>query len=194
MTQKILFRNTELSYDRAGNGPAVILIHGFPESSAIWDDFSKELSKELTVLAPDLPGHGLSGLPPNLSSMDDYADAVHSVAAHAGIKSFTLIGHSMGGYIALAFAKKFQGDNSVNGIGLFHSTVFADSDEKKVNRNRTIEVVKKDRAGFIAELIPNLFAKENVEKFSAEINALKKIAHQCTPESLVAALTAMRSD
>ncbi len=192
MTEKISFRNTELRYNREGSGPAVILVHGFPESSAIWEDFSKKLSKEFTVIAPDLPGHGSSGLPKDLSSVDEYADAVHAVASHAGIKKFTLIGHSMGGYIVMAFAKKYEKEHLLNGIGLFHSTVFADSDEKKVNRNRAIEAAKKDKTGFIAELIPGLFAKENVTRFSEEINSLKKIAQQCTPESLVASLSAMR--
>src|SRR5215212_6141551 len=107
MTEKILFRNSELSYSRTGSGPAVILVHGFPESSAIWDYFSEELSKEFTVIAPDLPGHGASGLPQNFSSMEDYAEAVHTMAAHTGIKSYTLIGHSMGGYITMAYAKKY---------------------------------------------------------------------------------------
>jgi len=156
MTQKISFRNTDLVYNRSGNGPAVILVHGFPESSAIWDDFSKELSKEFTVITPDLPGYGGSGLPKDLSSMDEYADAVHAVASHAGVKKFTLIGHSMGGYIAMALAKKYANGDLLNGIGLFHSTVFADSDEKKVNRNRAIEAAKKDKTGFIKAAIKGL--------------------------------------
>lgn len=192
MTEKITFRNTEISYSKEGNGPAVILVHGFPESSAIWDDFSKELAKEFTVISPDLPGHGASGLPKGLSSVEEYADAVHTVAQYAGVKKCTLIGHSMGGYITMAFAKKFKEENLLNGIGLFHSTVFADSDEKKVNRNRAIEVVKNDRTGFIADLVPGLFAKENVARFSDEIGALKKIAQQCTQESLIGSLSAMR--
>jgi pimeloyl-ACP methyl ester carboxylesterase len=188
----VSYKGTELVYNRSGNGPAVILVHGFPESSAIWDDFSKELSKEFTVIAPDLPGHGSSGLPKDLSSIEEYADAVHAVASHAGVKKFTLIGHSMGGYITMAFAKKYEKENLLNGIGLFHSTVFADSDEKKVNRNRAIEAAKKDKVSFISELIPGLFAKENQERLSGEINKLKEIAKQCSPESLVASLTAMR--
>jgi pimeloyl-ACP methyl ester carboxylesterase len=170
----------------------VVLVHGFPQSSEVWTDFSKELSKECTVITPDLPGHGLSGLPQGLSSMEEYADAVHTVVSHSGIKQFTLIGHSMGGYISLAFAKKYQGENLLNGIGLFHSTVFADSDEKKAGRNRSMEAVKKDRAGFNAELIPNLFAKENHERCAEGINILKKIAQQTSAESMVASLTAMR--
>src|ERR1041385_87466 len=192
MTEKILFRNADLVYHRNGNGPAVILVHGFPESSAMWDDFSKELSKEFTVITPDLPGHGASGLPQGLSSVEEFADAVHAVAAHTGVKKFTLLGHSMGGYITMAFAKKYEKENLLNGIGLFHSTVFADNDEKKVGRNRAIEAAKKDKTSFIAELIPGLFAKENQERLSAEINKLKEIAKQCSPESLVASLSAMR--
>lgn len=190
--QKISFRNTELSYSRTGNGPAVILVHGFPQSSEVWTDFSKELSKEFTVIAPDLPGHGWSGLPQNISSMDDYADAVHTVVSHSGVKQFTIIGHSMGGYISLAFAKKYREENLLNGIGLFHSTVFADSEEKKAGRNRSVEAVKKDRSGFSAELIPNLFAKENVSRCAEGIDTLQKIAQKTTAESMIAALTAMR--
>src|SRR5262245_37393447 len=111
MTEKISFRNTDLFYSRSGNGPAVVLVHGFPESSAIWEDFSKRLSKDFTIIAPDLPGHGKSGLPQGLASMEEYAEAVHTVASHAGVKKFTLIGHSMGGYISMAFAKKYDREN-----------------------------------------------------------------------------------
>ena len=92
----------------------------------------------------------------------------------------------------MAFAKKYEKENLLNGIGLFHSTVLADSDEKKVGRNRAIEAAKKDKVSFIAELIPGLFAKENQERLSSEINKLKEIAKQCSPESLVASLSAMR--
>src|SRR5258705_3500745 len=98
----------------------------------------------------------------------------------------------MGGYITMAFAKKYEKENLLSGIGLFHSTVFADSDEKKVGRNRAIEAAKKDKTSFIAELIPGLFANEDQERLSEEINKLKEIAKQCTPESLVASLSAMR--
>jgi pimeloyl-ACP methyl ester carboxylesterase len=143
--EKISFRNTELVYNRSGNGPAVVLVHGFPESSAIWDDFSKQLSKEFTVIAPDLPGHGLSGLPQGLSSVEEFADAVHTVVTHAGVKKFTLIGHSMGGYICMAFAKKYDKENLLNGIGLFHSTVFADSDEKKSTGTAPLKLQKKTK-------------------------------------------------
>lgn len=192
MNGKVTFRNTELNYTRSGSGPALVLVHGFPQSSEVWAEFAKELSKNFTVVTPDLPGHGKSGMPQNISSMGDYAEAVHSIVSHSGLKKFTLIGHSMGGYIALAYARKFNEENLLNGIGLFHSTSFPDNDEKKAARNRSIEFVNKDRAGFSTELIPNLFAKENWARCAREIDMLKTIAQECSSQSMAASLTAMR--
>ena len=192
MTEEISFLDTKIFFQAKGNGPAVILLHGFPESSAIWNDFAEELSKDFFVVTPDFPGHGKSGLPSSVTGLETYADSVHTVVNHLQINSFTLVGHSMGGYVVMAYAKKYQSENLLNGIGLFHSTVFADSEEKKVNRNRAIEVVKNDRLTFIAELIPSLFAKENVSRYSEEIIRLKEIAKICSSESIVASLASMR--
>jgi pimeloyl-ACP methyl ester carboxylesterase len=192
MKQKISFMNSEISFKAKGKGSAVVLVHGFPESSAIWDDFANELSKDFFVVAPDLPGHGASRMPSGFSGMETFADSVHAVITHLQLSKFTIVGHSMGGYVAMAYAGKYESENLLNGICLFHSTVFADSDEKKNNRNRAIEAVKKDKVSFIGELIPNLFTKENVVKYSDEINKLKEIAKICSAETIAASLAAMR--
>jgi pimeloyl-ACP methyl ester carboxylesterase len=192
MIQKIPFLDSEISFSVKGNGPAVVLVHGFPESSDIWDDFSHELSTQFLVVTPDLPGHGASGMPTGFSGMETFADSVHEVVQHLGLKHFTIAGHSMGGYVTMTYAKKYDSENKLNGICLFHSTVFADSEEKKANRNRAIEAVKKDRVGFIGELIPNLFTKENVLKYANEIAKLKEMARICSAETIAASLAAMR--
>jgi pimeloyl-ACP methyl ester carboxylesterase len=192
MTQRIPFLDSEISFSAKGKGPAVVLLHGFPESSAIWDDFAEELSKNFLVVTPDFPGHGASGMVNGFSGMETFADSVQAVVNHLQLKSFSLVGHSMGGYVAMAYAKKYEVEKRMSGICLFHSTVFADSEEKKANRNRAIEVVKKDRTAFIADLIPNLFVKENAVKYSSEINRLKQIASLCSAESIINSLSAMR--
>ena len=192
MKQKIPFMNSVISFETKGKGNAVVFVHGFPESSAIWDDFAEELSKDFLVVTLDLPGHGESGMPATFAGMETFADAVHGITSHLSLKAFTLVGHSMGGYVSLAYAKKYEHENLLNGICLFHSTVFADSDEKKINRNRAIEAVRKDKLSFIGELIPNLFTKDNQVKHTLEISKLKDIAKISTAETIAASLAAMR--
>jgi pimeloyl-ACP methyl ester carboxylesterase len=101
-----------------------------------------------------------------------------------------MVGHSMGGYTTLEFARQFP--DMIKGFVLFHSHASADTEEARENRRRTINIVKLDKAGFIKEFIPDLFAEENDEKFADEIVALQKSAAETPPQGIIAALEAMR--
>jgi pimeloyl-ACP methyl ester carboxylesterase len=186
----IKYRNKQISYQVYGNGKCLVLLHGLLESLEIWDDFAAELSSEFKVLAIDLPGHGKSEAIAEVHSMELMADRVKAVLEHLKIQECVMIGHSMGGYVTLEFASKYP--EYLRGLGLFHSTVFADTTEAKQNRERTIEIVKSDRQGFIANFIPDLFAPVNRAKYHSQIERLKEIASNASKTSIIAALAGMK--
>jgi pimeloyl-ACP methyl ester carboxylesterase len=186
----VTFKDKTVNYRIQGHGKCLVLLHGFLESMEIWDNFSTELSHEFKVLAIDLPGHGKTEMLADVHTMELMADVVKSVLEHLKIQECVMIGHSMGGYVTLEFASKYP--EYLWGIGLFHSTVFADSTEAKQNRDRTMEIVKSDRQGFIRNFIPDLFAPENRSRFTSEIRDLKEEASKISKSSIIAALAGMK--
>jgi pimeloyl-ACP methyl ester carboxylesterase len=118
------------------------------------------------------------------------ANTVFSVLADEGVEKCVMIGHSMGGYVTLSFAMNYP--DKLNGIVLFHSQAAADTEEGKVNRDRTIDIVKGDHYSFIHSFIPSLFAEENVKNYTKEIQALKKLSEKNSTAGIVAALAGMR--
>ncbi len=97
-----------LYYRRAGVGPGLMLLHGFPASGSIWEDFIAELSKQYTLIIPDIPGAGNSRLEGESVSMEQLASIVPAILDHAGLQQCILAGHSMGGYISMAAAELFS--------------------------------------------------------------------------------------
>jgi len=129
-----------LNHSSTGNGPVVVLLHGFCENNQIWKFFEQELSKNYWVICPDLPGFGLSRLETEDSSIEYMADKVYEVLDHYGIRSCTMIGHSLGGYVTLAFAERYV--DVLEGIGMFHSTAYADSEERRDARDRSYAFIE----------------------------------------------------
>jgi pimeloyl-ACP methyl ester carboxylesterase len=164
---------------------AVVLLHGFGEDSTIWNDYAEVLAKDYTVILPDY-----SRLT-HLKTIEEYADFVHGKIQEQGVEKCAVIGHSMGGYVALAFAEKYP--TMVSGLGLFHSTSFADSDEKKEARTKNIEFIQKHGSAlFIRTSTPNLYAEEFVKRNPELIENHIEIASQIPPEALMAGMQAMR--
>jgi len=190
MEKQIKYQNKTVNYRVEGSGPAMVLLHGFLENIHIWDDFSSALSKLNKVISIDLPGFGKTDVFSENHSMEFMADVVNAVLEEENIKYCLLAGHSMGGYVSLAFAEKYG--EKLKGLVLFHSHAKADDEEGKRNRSRTIEIVKKDHVDFISNFIPLLFAEENVEKFADKISELKKMSLQTPKEGVIAALAGMR--
>jgi len=190
MEKQLNFQGHSVNYRVEGSGPALVLLHGFLENISIWDDFSGALSKMNKVIAIDLPGFGKTDVFSKNHTMDFMADAVNAVLEEEKIKYCILAGHSMGGYVSLAFAKKYE--HKLKGLVLFHSHAAADDRQGKINRDRTIDVVKRDHKDFIAGFIPLLFAEDNLEKFSDKIEELKSISQETSAEGVIAALAGMR--
>ncbi len=147
-----------VSYSKYGAGKPVMLIHGFGEDSLIWENQVSFLSKNYLLLVPDLPGSGNS---PMISedSMESYATVLKELCDHEKIEKLVLIGHSMGGYITLAFMEKWP--DMVSTYCLFHSSAYADDEEKIATRRKGIEFIQKNGATkFLQQATPNLFSEK----------------------------------
>jgi len=184
------YKGTSLHYRIGGKGGTLLLLHGFTETQDIWNDFSSELSQEYRVVTVDLPGHGESGCIGEVHTMELMAECVKSVLDDAGITNCVMIGHSMGGYVTLSFAGKYP--EMLKGLGLFHSSALADTDEAKVNRTKVIEFIRMNHTSFITTFIPDLFAPQNRECFKKEIEELVQAAKKMPPHSIIAAQEGMK--
>lgn len=135
----------------------VIFLHGFGEDATVWTDFLKLLPSEHTYFCPDYASIT------NIESIDGYTDWLKEFTEKKGISASVIIGHSMGGYIALAYAEKFS--DEVLGLGLFHSSAYADNEERKEIRLKTARVIdQQGTAKFIKGFYPNMFTEEFKEK------------------------------
>jgi pimeloyl-ACP methyl ester carboxylesterase len=184
-----------LFYRDTGNGPAVILIHGFAEDGATWDNMAGPLSACCRLIIPDLPGSGRSSAllttgPAAPLFIEDLAAAVRALLDHLDIEKCIMIGHSMGGYIALAFAEKYP--DRLTALGLFHSTAYPDSEEKKAIRHKSIEFIRKNGADlFIRQSTPGLFGQYTQQHRPELIDAMIDRYTGFSPDSLIGYYQAM---
>lgn len=186
----ILYKNTKISYSDTGKGTAIVLLHGFLENKTMWQDFIPELNLKNRIITIDLLGHGETECLGYVHSMEDNADVVHEVLSNLRIRKAVFVGHSMGGYVALAFAELFP--ESIKALVLLNSTSRADSDERKANRDRAIVAVKQNYASFIRMSIANLFSEDNREKLIDEIEKVKTEALKTPLQGIVASLEGMK--
>ncbi|MBT8253777.1 MAG: alpha/beta fold hydrolase [Flavobacteriaceae bacterium] len=186
----IYFKEQNLHFQDIGFGQPIVFLHGFLEDKSIWKSMINGLSNEYKCVSIDLPGHGKSGSFNEIHTMEEMAQAVKAVIDYLEIDRVILAGHSMGGYVALAFAELFP--RKVLALSLINSTPKADNAEKQLNRDRAVEAVIKDKQNFIRMSIPQLFAAETREMFQKEINKLKNKAALMDVEGITAALKGMK--
>lgn len=178
--------NTTLNKEQK---PAVVLIHGFAENNQIWDQQQAYLSEQFYVITPDLPGSGQTPLTEPLS-IESMADYVQSVLVAEGVENAVIIGHSMGGYVALALAEKYPA--MVKGLGLFHSTAAPDSEEKKEGRLKSINIIEQyGGEAFIKQALPNMFSPAYKKQHPEQVEAYVSLGLQCPQASLIAYYRAM---
>lgn len=187
---QLAYKNTKISYTDDGKGTAVVLLHGFLENKAMWDKYVTSFSKSHRVITIDLLGHGETECLGYVHAMEDQADMVYAVLIYLRLRKVVLVGHSMGGYVGLAFAELYP--DYVKGMVLLNSTARADSDERKTNRDRAIVCVKQDYTNFVRMSIANLFSKDNRERLEKEIEKVKKEALKTPLQGIVAALEGMK--
>lgn len=184
------YKGTQIFYTVEGQGPSVVLLHGFLENRSMWDSLLSHLRSSNRVICIDLLGHGQTGCIGYVHTMEVMADAVRAVIEALKIESFKLVGHSMGGYVALALADKYP--KLIDGLCLMNSTALEDNAERKINRERAIEAVKKNHKTFVTVSIANLFASYNRERFSKEIEVVKQEALKTPQQGIIAALEGMK--
>lgn len=189
--KQLIFRDKQIFYRVAGSGKPVIFIHGFGEDGRIWDNISKNLTGNYKVVVPDLPGSGQSQMLDGPCSIKDYADAVRAIAKEEFTdEPFTLIGHSMGGYITMAYADEYA--DELNALGLFHSSPYSDTGEKKDTRKKNIEFVKKNGAeAFFKTTVPDLFCELSKKEKPELIEHLNDIATSVDPQAVIQYTEAM---
>lgn len=184
------YKNTTVYYDDQGKGTTVVLLHGFLEDHFMWNELLLLLSKRYRVIAVDLLGHGKSECYGYVHTMEDQADMLFALISHLRLRKVSLIGHSMGGYIALAFAELYP--DNVRSLTLLNSSAQADSEERKINRDRAIEVVKKNSNAFIRMATQNLFDQNSHKKFPKEIEAFTQRALKTPLQGIIASLEGMK--
>ncbi len=184
------YKNTSTSYSDTGKGTAVVLLHGFLENQTMWQDLVPELSKRNRIITIDLLGHGDTECMGYVHSMEENAEVVQAVLSRLRIRKAIFVGHSMGGYVALAFAELFP--QKIKGLVLLNSTSFEDSPERKKNRDRAIKAVKKEYETFVRLSIANLFSPDNRERLQVEIENVKIQALKTPLQGVVASLEGMK--
>lgn len=166
----------------------VILVHGFLESESMWSELLQNTSSRLAFHTIALPGHkgGSEVLPDELSG---YADYISKKLDEHKIKDAFLVGHSMGGYCCLDFAKRYS--YRVKGICLFHSSAAEDGPEKKQSRLNAMDLIRENKSAYIKTLLTSVFAIKNREKFKEQITTLCENAGTMKEEAIIAAQNAM---
>jgi pimeloyl-ACP methyl ester carboxylesterase len=180
-----------LEYNDTSHGFPLILIHGFCESRELWKYSEKDLAMHFRVIVPDLPGFGESRLEESEVSMEYFAEQIKLLLDSLSIEKCIMIGHSLGGYVTLAFAEKHE--SYLSGMGLFHSTAFADSEEKKENRNKTLDFIQKHGVSLFAEsFVPPLFSLGSKGRLKTEIKELIHTAAASSEQGVIETTKAMR--
>lgn len=184
------FNGRKICYCDYGEGIPVVLLHGYLESSEVWHFFTQELTSEFRVISIDLPGHGNSDSYGTTHSMEFIATVVKALLDSLGIKKVFLTGHSLGGYVTLAFVDLFR--DSLSGYSLFHSHPFPDTPETAEKRRREIALVQDGKKGqFYPENIKNMYAGSNLEIFSDALQRSLDIASRLNDEGIIAILNGM---
>lgn len=184
--ESVLNVNKKLFIHDVGSGVPVVLIHGYPLNHSIWEH-QFNLSVSYRILAPDLPGFGASENKADLA-MEEYSDRISAMLDEKKIKKAVVVGHSMGGYIALSFAKRYE--NRLLGLGLICSQAGADSEEVKNGRLKNAERVAKEGYDFVIEtMAEKLVSNKKENKTLTE--KLRSIMKEGTSEGVCTALSAM---
>ena len=188
---EIKIRNSKVYYTVKGKGPALVLLHGFLESSTIWNAIAPQLSSRYKVIIIDLPGHGRSETMDEPHSMELLAGVVNEVIKHLEITEVAMVGHSMGGYVALAFAEKYT--KLLSRLVLLNSTPEADTILRKRDRDRGLELLKSVPKAYVRMAIANLFSREANAQFATKIEALKQEVSNFPIAGISAMIRGMRN-
>jgi pimeloyl-ACP methyl ester carboxylesterase len=184
------FKKAKISYTDEGIGDAIVFLHGFLENKSMWEPFLFDLSKKNHVICIDLLGHGKSECLGYVHTMELQAEMIFTLLESLKISKAHFVGHSMGGYVALAFAELYP--DTIYNLVLLNSTSYEDSPEKKANRDRAILAVKQNYKAAVGMSIANLFSIKNQTKMLNEIDQVKKEALKTPLQGIIAAQEGMK--
>jgi 3-oxoadipate enol-lactonase len=195
--EKIDVNGIQLAYDRRGKGAPLMLLHGYPLDHHLWDEVIPLLEDTFDVIAPDLRGFGESTIADSSPTMEDFASDIAGLLDYLGMQKTAIVGHSMGGYVALAFVRLYP--DRVTGLGLVSSQVLADPPDRKEGRYRSAKEVAENGIGsVVATMTPKFTADEKLQAFArtsmeqqqpaAYIGALRAMAERMDSTSLLSTL------
>jgi len=183
------YKNSRIHYMVEGSGNAIVLLHGFLETITMWKDLIPELSKSHHVICIDLLGHGKTDCLGYVHTMEDMAEAVFAVLNHLNIEKAKFVGHSMGGYVALALAEKYP--KLFKGLCLMNSTFEADDKERQLIRSRACKMAQTNYDTLVQLSFSNLFAPKSKNKFEKKYKDALQIALQTPVQGYIAAQEGM---
>lgn len=182
--EKVNLNGIELAYTRHGTGTPLVLLHGYPLDHRIWDEVAPLLEDKFDLILPDLRGFGNSTTVDTHYVMDDFASDIAGLLDGLGIQKTAIAGHSMGGYVALAFARLYQ--DRVNGLGLVASQVLADPPDRKEGRYKSaVEVAEKGIGGVVDVMAPKFTNDPSLQAY------VRKVMEGQNPQAYIGTLRAM---
>ena len=184
------YKNASIFYTDTGKGTTIVLLHGFLENASMWNEIASELSKRNRVVTIDLLGHGSSDCLGYVHSMELFAEALEAVLKQLRIRRCILVGHSLGGYVALSFAER--NPQKVKGLCLLNSTSNEDSQERKQLRTRANAMIQKNFTNLVRMSFTNLFSETTREKYVDQINRALNEALQTSVQGYIAGQEGMK--
>jgi len=196
--EKVKVNGIELAYVHRGMGNPLVLLHGYPLDHHLWDEVAPLLEDTFDLIIPDLRGFGESTTVDTPLTVNDYASDVVLLLDMLGIQKTAIAGHSMGGYVALAFARLYP--KRVRGLGLVSSQVLADPPDRKEGRYKSVADVEQNGIGGVVEAMTTKFTSDSAlqafarrsmeaQKPAAYIGALKAMAERADSSSLLPAFS-----
>ena len=195
--ETITVNGIRLAYERRGTGAPLVLLHGYPLDHHLWNEVAPLLEDTFELILPDLRGFGGSSSVDTFYAMEDFALDIAALLDHLEIQKAGIVGHSMGGYVALAFARVYP--ERVSGLGLVSSQVLADPPDRKEARYKSAaEVADKGIASVVETMTPKFTADPRLQQFArqsmeqqqpaAYIGALKAMAERVDSTPLLSSL------
>jgi len=184
------YQGGNISYSDTGSGSTIVLLHGYLESSEIWNSFAEKLAGRFRVISVDLPGHGGSDIFGEIHTMEFMAGAVYGLLEDLNTGSVFMAGHSLGGYVTLAFLEFFP--EKLTGYCLFHSQPFADQPAAIEKRRREIEIVKAGKKELMyPDNVERMYAAVNLGRLTESLRRSKDIASRIPDKGIIAVLNGM---
>ncbi|TAJ15107.1 alpha/beta hydrolase [Marinilabiliaceae bacterium JC017] len=184
MNKTYHYKGTDINYHQSGSGPSVVLLHGYLENHKIWLPYLNIL-KDYQVIIPDLPGHGKSGVLHKDNSISGYAQIITELLSTLNIKNYSIISHSMGGYVALEMTHKYP--ENIQGLVLISTHPYTDSPQKQLRRQKEIDFIHKGKK--------KLLIQQHLMQFSnlQQRELIKEMTQEISDEGMIANLENMKN-